>query len=338
MFYLQMLRKNQYVLQAGAFLLLATSAAFVSWQTLHLPNNSTFAQETTGIEQAAEVLPPLAEDTKLFFVSEEEPVLLAARVQGGAEFLEPAAELQRLVDFKPESSSEPVEESKDIGHDALTVAGELFPSPDGQRIALQTYNGGSPLSLLLKVEDKDTPVLSRLTPEGYGYFLSWHPDSQHALYKVLNTDVADPGLWVVNSVDGSHQQIQIPDLTAPEGLAAAAFSPDGSKIVYATTKGMGFGSEIWLANAKGNDRRLIWKDEVTTVGDLSWSPNGQSIAFVNLVDSPVPFVEAGLWRVNTDGSDPKFLTTIDGGRGQSPVWDQDSQRLFYVARENGMCQ
>jgi len=152
-------------------------------------------------------------------------------------------------------------------------------------------------------------------------------------WKVLDNGVADAGLWLVNVLDGSHQQINIP-LAAPESLLAATFSPDGSKIVYATSKGMGFGSEIWLANANGSEAQRLLQDELTIISNLIWSPNGQKMAFTKIADSPVPFSGAGLWVMNSDGSNVQFLTVMDGGRGQEPIWSRDSQKLYFVAREN----
>lgn len=149
-----------------------------------------------------------------------------------------------------------------------------------------------------------------------------------------DSDVPDPGLWLVNVADGTHQRLEIPGLTAPEMLLAAAFSPDGAKLVYATSKGMGFGSEIWLAEADGSNPRQVLKDELTIISSLNWSPDGGQIAFTKIVDGPVPFSGAGLWVMQADGADPQFLTVMDGGRGQEPLWSADSAELFYVAREN----
>ncbi|NJN98767.1 MAG: hypothetical protein HC875_34080, partial [Anaerolineales bacterium] len=161
-----------------------------------------------------------------------------------------------------------------------------------------------------------------------------HPDSQRVLYRVNDSDVPDPGLWLVNVSDGTHQRLDISGLTAPEMLLTAAFSPDGAKLVYATSKGMGFGSEIWLAAADGSNPRRVLKDELTIISSLNWSPDGGQIAFTKIADSPVPFSGAGLWVMQADGSDPQFLTVMDGGRGQEPLWSADSAELFYVAREN----
>lgn len=94
------------------------------------------------------------------------------------------------------------------------------------------------------------------------------------------------------------------------------------------------GSEVWLAQADGSIPQRVLKDELTIISSLNWSPNGEQIAFTKIADSPVPFSGAGLWVMQADGSTPQFLTVMDGGRGQEPLWSQDSRQLFYVTREN----
>src|SRR5262245_29092232 len=121
----------------------------------------------------------------------------------------------------------------------MSVVGSLFSSPDNRYAAIQIYSGPMPIVLLMDLADRSKPTLARLNEEGYGLFLGWHPDSRHALYLALDLMVSDPGLWIVDVAEGTHQRIAIPELVAPEGLTAAAFSPDGTTIVYATHAGMG---------------------------------------------------------------------------------------------------
>lgn len=104
--------------------------------------------------------------------------------------------------------------------------------------------------------------------------------------------------------------------------------------MVATSKGIGFGSEIWSANLESQEFNLIHSEEQKTVADLQWSPDGSTLAFVNLLDSPVPFAEAGLWQMSSGGGEAQLLASMDGGRGQAPIWSQDSQRLYFVTREN----
>ncbi len=293
-------------------------------------------------ERASEALPPLTAKN-LFYVPEQSLILLAAQVDNLSEL----AEAPRLVESAKVTSwgteaTEVVEEevkpdppqAEAFGHDGPSVVSDLAVSPDGLKMAVQSYFGMKPVGWIVNLENREQPVMTRFTAEGRGIFLGWHPDSRHVLYRVSNVDVTNPGLWIVDTADGTHQLIKIENLTAPEQITDAAFSPDGSQIVYALSRSMGMGSEIWRTDATGEKHELLLQDELKVAADLTWSPDGSKIAFVNLLDSPVPFAEAGLMVMDGSGQNLKALAAMDGGHGQAPLWRSDSQALYFVAREN----
>lgn len=321
-------------LEMGVCLLLVSAlTTMIHWQmTGH--QNEAWATGNAA-PRAQEALPPLPAGANLFFVSTDIPSLLVAPTGDTTGLSGQSQTPTRLISWDNGQGQGLHSAAQDeAGHEGGNVAGKLALSPDGQRLMVQTHFGVQPVAWTLDLRQPANPTLTRLTAAGSGLFLGWYPDSQRALYRADDSDVPDPGLWLVNVTDGTHQRLDIPNLTAPEMLLAAAFSPDGSKLVYATSQGMGFGSEIWLAKADGRNSKRVLKDDLTIISSLNWPPDGQQIAFTKIVDSPVPFSGAGLWVMNADGADPQFLTVMDGGRGQEPLWSQDSQQLFYVAREN----
>jgi WD40 repeat protein len=336
-------------LQVGLFVLLFSVVAALTVALAQRSGPVAIAQENTPFTRATADLPPVPVGDLLLFASVNPPALLAApasSIETGVPI--PVDQIQQLIQWGP-----PVEEPAPVpagvetehdgsatspeevegGHDGLTLPGSLFSSPDGRYAAVQLYPGPMTVVLLLDLADRNKPILSRLTPEGFGHFLGWHPDSRHALYVAHDLMVSDPGLWVVDVVEGTHQRIETPGLVAPEGLTAAAFSPDGATVVYATHGGMGTGSELWVTTEGGEPRKL-WSDQVTVVGSLSYSPDGKYIAFNNLLDSPVPFAKSGLWVIETASEQASFLTVMDGGHGQQPLWSRDSAELYFVRRDN----
>lgn len=323
-------RPKELFLQAVLFLSLIGLVTFFARDQINQLGRIAFAQGASSIERTMKDLPPLPQEANLFYVSVDHPSLLTATSH---EQSRAPVNVQRIHEWTPARKvSEPTPIS--VPHDGAFVADELFPSPDGTVIAMQVYYGIDPATWLLDLKDRGKPKLTLLTETGLTRFLGWHPNGEQVLVRASNIGVPDPGLWLVDVHDGSHQHIDIPDLVAPAGLLAAAFAPDGEQLIYATSKGIGFGSELWSANRNGAERRRLWQNDVTTVSNIVPSPDGEQIAFTNILDAPVPFAEAGLWTITRDGSELKQVGVMDGGRGQRPLWSHDSQQLFFVAREN----
>lgn len=339
-------------LEVSLFLLLSISVIVLTIFLKQYPGSTAIAQENPTLEREVISLPALPTGDLLLFASVDTPALLAAPLPSGdSNEPIPNEQIQRLISWDvpmegvvlPPEGSEPLQfeipeidesEAAGVGHGGGTMVGALVPSPDGRRVAVQVYHSVIPMAYLLDLSNRQTPTLTRLTLEGSTLFFGWHPDGHRALVRAEATGVADPGLWLVNTSNGTHQRVEVPELVAPEGLLSAIFSPDGSQIVVATSKGIGFGSEIWSANLESQEFNLIHSEEQKTVADLQWSPDGSTLAFVNLLDSPVPFAEAGLWQMSSGGGEAQLLASMDGGRGQAPIWSQDSQRLYFVTREN----
>jgi len=145
----------------------------------------------------------------------------------------------------------------------------------------------------------------------------------------------NPGLWEVDAATGAPKNIDIGMLSS--FLIDAAASPDGTHIVYSTTLGLGMGSDTWLMNSDGSHVVHLFRNEggaQSIAGLFVWSPDGTMIAYDHLSDSPIPFLPAGLWVMNDQGSQQHHLTEVDGGHGYAPVWSPDGRRIAFVERTN----
>jgi len=145
----------------------------------------------------------------------------------------------------------------------------------------------------------------------------------------------NPGLWEVDAATG--EQINI-DLLMPSAyLVDAAPSPDGSRIIYSTTAGLGMGSDTWLINRDGSGRTHLFSNPrgaQSIAGLFTWSPDSTTIAYERLSDSPTPFQPAGLWVMNNRGGQQRRLADTDGGHGYIPVWSPDGRKIAFVVRTN----
>ena len=216
-------------------------------------------------------------------------------------------------------------------------------SPDGRYLAIDgTADHGEQVWIF------DTQRLTlNLTPKAVlGNFLHWIPGANsHAfLYRPmlpLGPDAPldgmtwNPGVWVVDAATGMHRNMNIHVPSAY--LVDAAASPDGSHILYSTSAGTAMGSDTWVMSSDGSRIRHLFHIAASAqsiAGFFTWSPDGKTIAYELLSDSPTPFLPAGLWIMNSKGGLQRHLAEVDGGHGFAPVWSPDSRRIAYVERTN----
>jgi Tol biopolymer transport system component len=110
--------------------------------------------------------------------------------------------------------------------------------------------------------------------------------------------------------------------------ASARFSPDGSRIAFASFRSGG--SEIWVAGRDGSGLQ-----QVTSLGALQlvvggWSPDGTKIAFDAAIGG-----NSDVYVVGTDGGRLRRLTaepSIDG----IPSWSGDGRWIYFASTRAGV--
>ena len=190
------------------------------------------------------------------------------------------------------------------------------------------------------------------------------PDGMQVVYVRsgfdLMTDGATSNLWIVNA-DGSSNR---PLTTGSAGHASPRWSPQGERLLYVSSEDGG--AEIWVRwMDTGQTAKLTNLTE--SPGSLTWSPDGNSIAFTMfvpeerrslVVEMPKPpegadwgppirvidkmdFLEDGNPEFLRDGSVHLFVVPADGGTPRqltsgafdhiSPAWMPDGGSLLVSA-------
>lgn len=277
----------------------------------------------------------LAPSAYLYYTLKASNGFVLARAIKGAEG-QPVGTPQTLVSL-----------GNEIGLSSSDSVSTIQLSPDGRFVAI---NGVQDHGDQVWMYDTQHMSVSMVPAHVMGNFLNWLPggNGHSFLYRPmfpLGPDAPmdgnqwNPGLWIVDAATGLHTNI---DIHVPSAdIIDAAASPDGSRIIYSITPGLGMGSQIWMMNRDGSSATQVVNLSSNTqngaqsiAGLFMWSPDGSHIAYERLSDSSTPFLPAGLWVMNSQSGQSRYLAQTDGGHGYTLSWSPDSSKIAYIVRTN----
>jgi TolB protein len=152
---------------------------------------------------------------------------------------------------------------------------------------------------------------------------AWSPDGRSLAYTSYRRP-GSPDVYVASIFEGKNTNI-----TNGSGQAfAAAFSPDGKRLAYASSRSGNM--EIWVANADGSGARKLTSSSGLDTAPF-WSPTGQEIAFTSdRGGTPQIYV------MDAEGLNVRRVTTI-GNWNDAPAWNPNKQypEIAYTARIEG---
>ncbi len=105
-----------------------------------------------------------------------------------------------------------------------------------------------------------------------------------------------------------------------------SWSPDGSKIAFASTRDGNY--EIYVMNADGSQQTRLTRNNAHDWSP-TWSPDGARIVFTSARDRNFQ-----IYLINADGSNPTRLTN-DPADDHAPVWSPDGRAIAFASKRTG---
>jgi len=193
----------------------------------------------------------------------------------------------------------------------------LTVSPDGRYIFFSSDRTGR---FNIWRVDSEGGDLKQLTAGEGEFYPQSTPDGRWVVYQ--RREEAEPRLWKVPADGGEPVQ-----LTETRAMRPAV-SPDGKLIAYHHLDPDVDKSRwrIGIVSSAGG-QRLRWFDFLPTVTQkyVRWSPDGQSIAFLNS-----PGGLSDIWFQPLDGSPPRRQTAFKAEQILAFDWSRDGRSLALV--------
>ena len=221
----------------------------------------------------------------------------------------------------PVDGSEPIIQ---LTHDS-EGAGTPSWSPDGRRIAFSSWRDGD--GEIYVMDPDGTNIVQLTNSDADEYAPSWSPDGQKITFALQPESIfdRDSEVFVMDANGNNTRQLTDNDIFD----YFPVWSPDGDTIVFTSISATNSwvkdntdtvyqrrNTNIYSMNADGSDIRQLTHDNIS--GGISWSPDGQYMAFS--YDSHNPYVKSDIYVMNANGSGRRALVDWEDSNEGVPIW------------------
>lgn len=136
---------------------------------------------------------------------------------------------------------------------------------------------------------------------------------------VYERTLTDINLWMVpGPADGSELREPVRLVASTYIDREAAISPDGTRIVFVSTRSGGY--EVWTAAINGSNQRQVTSFGTVRLGSPTWAPDSKRVAFDAYTGG-----KSDIWIADPK---PRKLTDEPGGATR-PDWSADGHWIYY---------
>jgi TolB protein len=192
----------------------------------------------------------------------------------------------------------------------------LYWSPDSQYVSFLTQED---TGLALRLAPADGSEDARVLGRGAPFYWSWSPDAQEMLTHVGGARRLSEDAYLAIL---SNQPESKPDVLAdaPANFQAPAWSPDGSRLLYASEDENGEQALYVRQRESGAVKKLV---NVSGFVEFNWSSDSQRIAYQQ-IDDPRIAPLGHTFIMNSDGSEWR---QVSRDLTAAFFWSPDGQRL-----------